>query len=92
MTGAETSPPTRLGRAPSIPATATITPRLVQKGETLQEPVHAGNAHVPQPLDAVAHHLRSDRGLLGHGQVGGACRNHKHAWARRLRWRRPLQL
>ena len=67
MTGQLTSPPTTLARAPSMPATTTITLACCSSGRRPKQPVQAGHAHVVDQLGPLAHDLGRDPGLLATG-------------------------
>ena len=73
MTGTATRPPTTLGQGALHAGNDHDHPRRASRSRRRREQaVEPGDAHVEEPVDAAAHDLGGDRGLLGHRDIRGA--------------------
>ena len=78
ITGQSTSPPTTLGKAPSMPATTTKRIGIAQLGELVQQAVQTGHTHIGHQRHVAVPGQGGDTCLLGHRQVARACRDDHH--------------
>ena len=69
ITGQSTSPPTTLGKAPSMPATTTRASAPPSASSWLEQAVQAGDADVGDQRDLAVPRLGRHPRLLGDGQV-----------------------
>ncbi len=78
MTGTPTSPPTTLGKAPSMPAHTIMTRASASTLAMRQQPMNARDSDVIEMLHAIAHQFGGDDRFFCHRNVAGARGNHSN--------------